>query len=88
LREQERREQDKKLGSPIRRLTRACCATVYRTSVLDFVNYIWVDGRSPGTRYAYITDKEFTNSIAITILSFGIFGIGIGQAITEMINKW
>lgn len=87
MREKERRHKTKKLDPTTRRSRGHWLSTVHWRNQLDPVTYFHIDDRYTGTRHYYITDKEFANSITITFVSLGSFGIGLGQIIVEIFGK-
>jgi hypothetical protein len=83
LRENKRRRQDKKLDSAAGRSIWYWLSAIYWRGKLDPVTYIYIHDGGSGPSQYYITNKEFTHSVAITFLSFGTFGLGLGQLIAE-----
>jgi hypothetical protein len=81
LRGAKRRYQVKKLDSSIIRISRNRVSTVYWPGKLDFTSYIHFDGRCPRTGYYYLSNKKFTNYLAITSVSASVFGTGLGTLI-------
>lgn len=87
LREDERRHKVKKLDSTLRRFGGDWLSAINRQSQLDFITYIQPYDRSPWAGQYYITNKEFTHSLAVIFASITICGYGLGQVISEIFGR-
>lgn len=79
----EGRHQTQKLGFAYSWIGRYRLSAMDWRSKLGSVVDIYINGRSSGSSRNYISDKEFTHTVTIIVLSSAAFGEGIGQCIIQ-----
>lgn len=86
LKKQQKRIKAKELDSSTGRTSRYCVPTIYRGNKLDTPTHIFEYDGSAWIGGNYISDKEFAHSLALITISAGIFGLGIGKLISELMG--